>query len=132
MAIGASVAVSGCLDQFTEESKEEFKNIPDSCSASDDMFQMSLVNNTDTDRDVGFSLFHNDTEFLFQQVNLGPENGDNGETIRGISCFGERYRIEVDAEGYQTNEQSFFAEEGGFLTIVINPGESRIVYTLGD
>lgn len=142
VVLAGSMSIAGCLDRFSEADngsqntteREEFKDIPDSCSANNDMFQMSLVNNTNTDRDVSFSLSHNDTKFLFQRVSLGPENGDsdNGETIRGISCFGERYRLEVNVEGYQTGKQSFFAEEGGFLTIIINPDKLRIIYTLGD
>ncbi|WP_128906596.1 hypothetical protein [Halorubrum amylolyticum] len=137
--LAGSMSIAGCLDRSSEADngsteREEFEGIPDSCSESNGMFQMNIVNNTNTDRDVSFSLFHNDTEFLFQRVSLGPENGgsDNGETIRGISCFGEQYRLEIDVEGYQTDEHTFFAEEGGFFTIAINSDELFIIYTLGD
>jgi hypothetical protein len=117
-----------------QSDKEEFQNIPESCSDAGGSFKMGYLNNTDTKRDVQVSVFHEDTEILYQEASLGPESDDNSnsESIHGVGCFGEAYQVEVDVTGYEPEEYSFLAETGGFLTIAINPDELFIIYTLGD
>lgn len=118
---------------FSQSDKEEFQNIPESCS-SEDRFFIGINNNHNQPHKVSISMFDGDTEILYQEMSLTQDSdtSSDAEDITTAGCYGETYSIRVNVDGRKPVEREFTAETGGFLAVNIHSNRISVVFSFAD
>ncbi|WP_128906754.1 hypothetical protein [Halorubrum amylolyticum] len=134
----AILGLTGCLEQLPDASsqsdKDEFQNIPDSCS-SEDLFLIDVNNNNDQPHQVTISLFNDEREMLYQEMSLtedSRETTNDSEIIRSAGCYDKPYSVEVNVSERESVERDFNPKSGGFLSVIIKSDETDIIFSTAD
>lgn len=129
---------AGCLgrspDMSNESDKEEFQDIPESCSPEDQFF-IAVNNQQDQSHQVSISMFDDGSEILYQEISLTQDShstSSDAEDIRAAGCYGNSYSIEVNVSGREPVEREFTAKSSGFLAVNIHSDRVSIIFSTAD